>query len=66
MFYATRDATTALMNGYIGEIPIHPTPIANAVYYMFTGRYICDLLIFYYGERDKRLSNLFGYNWPAE
>lgn len=66
MFYATRDVTAALMNGYIGEIPIYPTPIAKAIHYMSTGKYMCDLLIFYYGERDQRLSTLFGYDQSAE
>jgi hypothetical protein len=50
-----------LAGGYIGEVPIEPRPIADAVHLALTGRRLWRGTIFYYGDYDDELDELFGY-----
>lgn len=58
---ATTNLETALAGGYIGEVPIEPRPIADAVHLALTGRRLWRGTIFYYGDYDDELDELFGY-----
>ena len=57
---ATTSIEIALANGYIGEVLIVATPIAKAIGSLF-GSVYKDHLIFYYGDHDEELDELFGY-----
>ena len=50
-----------MAGGYIGEVPIEPRPIADAVHLALTGRRLWRGTIFYYGDYDDELDELFGY-----
>ena len=58
---STTDLTTALAGGYIGEVPIEPKQVANAVHLALTGRRLWRGIVFYYGDNDEELDELFGY-----
>ena len=58
---STTDLITALTDGYIGEVTIAPKPIADAVHFAFTGRRLWSGIVFYYGDHDDELDQLFGY-----
>ena len=58
---STTDLMTALAGGYIGEVPIAPRPIADAVHLACTGRRLWSGIVFYYGDHDEELDELFGY-----
>lgn len=62
MWSTTLNRTEAMLyNKYIGEAPVRPKPIVNAVRVALGYRPLRAGLIFYYGERDEKLSKLFGY-----
>ena len=58
---ATTDLATALAGGYIGEVPIEPKQGADAVHLAITGRRLWRGIVFYYGDHDEELDELFGY-----
>jgi hypothetical protein len=49
------------LDKYIGEVPVIPTPVANAIHKMFYGESFAMWTNFYYGERTPELSIKFGY-----
>ena len=57
----TTNMNLALCNGYIGELHIRPTPIADAVNLAIRGKRIQGVALFYYGTPDDRLKRIFGY-----
>jgi hypothetical protein len=57
---------TALAGGYIGEVPIAPRQIADAVHLACTGRRMWRGIVFYYGNHDEELDELFGYTMHNE
>jgi len=58
---ATTDLQTALVNGYIGEVPIRPILIAEIVHRVLTGRQLWRGTVYYYGQRNAEMNELFGY-----
>jgi hypothetical protein len=52
----------ALVNGYIGEIPLVPNKISNAVHFALTGHQLREWRVFYYGDHDAELDELFGWS----
>lgn len=61
MPHATTDLQTALSNGYIGEVPIIPTAVANAVNVTLYGRQLWRGVVYYYGQRNAEMNELFGH-----
>ena len=61
MTYCITDDLMVAFDKYIGEVPVIPTPIANAIHKMFYGESFAMWTNFYYGERTPELSIKFGY-----
>ena len=58
---ATTNLELAMANGYIGEITLVPKPTTNAVRSVLGLRERGVFTVFYYGEHDAELDELFGY-----
>lgn len=61
MFYVTTDRLIALANGYIGEMYLQPKLLNDTIHQLLTGRVIKTYYIYYYGEPDQYLKDLFNY-----
>ena len=58
----TDDLATALQGNYIGEQEVHPKRLASSINLILKGKTLPQWRMFYYGERDEELSEMFGYN----
>lgn len=61
MHSATTELVEAIAGGYIGEVSIVPRKIADAVHWVANNRRLWSGVVYYYGEPDKELDELFGY-----
>ena len=59
-YAATLDMHLALLNAYIGEVPIRPKTLDRAMGLIFNRVYFTGT-IFYYGTPDEDLKKKFGY-----
>ena len=75
MYFITTNLQKAMMLGYIGEITCRPTLISDAIRRDLKLRMKPAFTYYYCGDRDERLSKMFGYeitddevynNVPAE
>jgi hypothetical protein len=55
-WFVTTDLHTALAGNYIGEVELHRTELWQALFGQCSA-----IMLYYYGERDQELSELFGY-----
>jgi hypothetical protein len=62
---STTDLSLALAGGYIGEVSIAPKIIADAVHLICTGHRYWRGTVFYYGDHDAELDEMFGYTKEA-
>ena len=60
-WHTTGNVAKALAGGYIGEAIIMPRPLSFEIHSLLTGERLPIRTIYYYGERDERMSGMFGY-----
>lgn len=60
-WHTTGSLHVAMVNGYIGEVQIIQNPISAAIHEILTGQVVPEWRMYYFGKRDKRLSEMFGY-----
>lgn len=61
-YNTTRDLNTALAGGYIGEGIIRPNKMQNFIHWFFTKKQFPTFTFYYYGEPDKELKEIYGYD----
>ncbi len=63
-YYVTEIVSEAVASGcYIGEVDIYPRDLANDVRLALTGNPLPQWSFCYYGEPDRRLCKMFGYDY---
>ena len=58
----TTDLEEALVGGYIGEVPIIPLTLSNAICFLLRGIELWRGTVYYFGERNADLDRRFGYD----
>lgn len=60
-YAATLDQDLAMLNGYIGEVPVRPKALDREMGLIF-GRIYFTGTVYYYGIPDEEIKKKFGYN----
>ena len=64
MYFITTDTRKVMKHGYIGHVACRPTLISDAIRRELKLRMKPAFTYYYCGERDERLSKMFGYKIP--
>lgn len=62
MYQTTTCLEKALAGGYIGEVPLVPSPLYNAICFLLRGTVLWQGTVYYFGERNAELDRRFGYD----
>lgn len=64
MYFITTNLQKALILGYIGEVKCRPALLSDSIRRAMKKRMIPSFTYYYCGDKDERLSKMFGYFGP--